>query len=117
MPDFLPRFEAEPIIGGGARSAELTLPGFVHDICSVVHPFALGSPAFVGFALCRFGLEWLSQPVFRPTSMLYRTPLEGVYLCSSSTPPGGGVHGMCGFHAAQLALRETAGHTENERPG
>jgi phytoene dehydrogenase-like protein len=52
------------------------------------------------------GAQTLGQLIFRPTSMLYRTPLEGVYLCSSSTPPGGGVHGMCGFHAAQMALAE-----------
>ena len=53
------------------------------------------------------GAHILRQLIFRPTRMLYRTPLKGVYLCSSSTPPGGGVHGMCGYHAAQLALRDS----------
>jgi phytoene dehydrogenase-like protein len=46
----------------------------------------------------------LSQFVFRPTWRQYGTPLKGVYLCSSATPPGGGVHGMCGYNAAQMAL-------------
>lgn len=48
----------------------------------------------------------LRQFFLRPTRTQYRTPLRGVYLCSSSTPPGGGVHGMCGYHAARLALAE-----------
>jgi phytoene dehydrogenase-like protein len=48
----------------------------------------------------------LSQLLFRPTRRQYRTSAPNVYLCSSSTPPGGGVHGMCGFHAAHLALRD-----------
>lgn len=44
------------------------------------------------------------QVFLRPTARLYSTPLRGVFLCSSSTPPTGGVHGMCGYHAARRAL-------------
>jgi phytoene dehydrogenase-like protein len=51
------------------------------------------------------GAATLLQFVLRPTWRRYGTPLRGVYLCSSSTPPGGGVHGMCGYWAAQRALR------------
>jgi phytoene dehydrogenase-like protein len=52
------------------------------------------------------GAALLSQLFFRPTASMYRTPIQGVYLCSSSTPPGAGVHGMCGFFAAEAALME-----------
>lgn len=54
--------EAQPTIGGGARSSESTLPGFLHDTCSAVHPLALGSPFFRGLPLSRFGLEWIQPP-------------------------------------------------------
>jgi phytoene dehydrogenase-like protein len=54
------------------------------------------------------GAAVLSQFFTRPVASLnpYRTPLGNVYICSSSTPPGGGVHGMCGYHAARTALAD-----------
>jgi phytoene dehydrogenase-like protein len=55
--------EANATIGGGARSAELTLPGFVHDVCSAVHPLAAGSPFFKTLALDRSGLAWIQPEI------------------------------------------------------
>jgi phytoene dehydrogenase-like protein len=52
-------FEARDTVGGGARTEELTLPGFLHDPCSAVHPLGAGSPAFSGMPLRRYGLDWL----------------------------------------------------------
>ena len=52
-------YEGAQTIGGGARSAELTLPGFLHDICSAVHPLAACSPCFEQFPLAAHGLEWV----------------------------------------------------------
>jgi len=54
--------EAADTIGGGARSAELTLPGFTHDVCSAIHPLALASPAFRRLPLNRFGVEFIQPP-------------------------------------------------------
>ncbi|HEY9534834.1 MAG TPA: NAD(P)-binding protein, partial [Mucilaginibacter sp.] len=53
--------EGKEIIGGGLTSAELTLPGFVHDVCSAVHPMALASPFFKTLPLAGFGLTYI-QP-------------------------------------------------------
>jgi len=51
------------------------------------------------------GANSLRQLFLRPTSRFYGTPVKGLFLCSASTPPGGGVHGMCGYHAATRALK------------
>ncbi|HEX3034447.1 MAG TPA: NAD(P)/FAD-dependent oxidoreductase [Thermodesulfobacteriota bacterium] len=61
-------FEAKKTVGGGARSAELTLPGFIHDICSAIHPLGIGSPFFGKLPLAEHGLEWVhpSAPLAHP---------------------------------------------------
>jgi len=60
--------EAQNTIGGGTRSAELTIPGFVHDVCSAVHPMAVASPFFRGLPLAAHGLEWIepATPLAHP---------------------------------------------------
>jgi phytoene dehydrogenase-like protein len=55
-------YEAAPTAGGGARSAELTLPGFSHDPCSAIHPTALASPFLRSLDLARLGVEWVHSP-------------------------------------------------------
>jgi len=55
--------EAKSTVGGGMRSAEMTLPGFVHDVCSAIHPLGVGSPFFRELPLKDFGLEWIEPPV------------------------------------------------------
>jgi phytoene dehydrogenase-like protein len=54
--------EAQTTLGGGLRSAELTLPGYTHDVCSAVHPLAISSPFFRSLALGELGLEWVQPP-------------------------------------------------------
>ena len=54
--------EGKDTIGGGTRSAELTLPGYVHDVCSAIHPLGVASPFFRGLPLADHGLEWVFPP-------------------------------------------------------
>jgi phytoene dehydrogenase-like protein len=54
--------EAADTVGGGARSAELTLPGFVHDVCSAIHPLGVASPFFRTLPLTEHGVEWIEPP-------------------------------------------------------
>ena len=55
-------YEANETIGGGSRSAELTLPGFIHDTCSAIHPLGIGSPFFKTLPLEQYGLQWIQPP-------------------------------------------------------
>lgn len=70
--------EAQPTLGGGTRSAELTLPGYVHDACSAVHPMAAASPAFAGMPLAEHGLRWIhpDAPLAHPLEDGAATVLE-----------------------------------------
>jgi phytoene dehydrogenase-like protein len=69
-----------------------------------MHPNYIGGDINVGAATLR-------QMLFRPTVRWdqYSTPDPSIYLCGSATPPGGGVHGMCGQYAARSALRHVFG--------
>lgn len=84
-------------------------PGFRDCIIarSVMSPADLErhNPNLVGGDI-NGGIADLAQMFLRPTMRMYTTPAEGLYLCSASTPPGGGVHGLCGYHAARVALRK-----------
>jgi phytoene dehydrogenase-like protein len=93
------------------RQIDRFAPGFTKRIIArrISSPAQLEAmnPNLVGGTITG-GANHLWQLIARPTLSLvpYRTPKKGVYLCSSSTPPGGGVHGMCGFHAANAVLRD-----------
>ncbi|HYC84486.1 MAG TPA: NAD(P)/FAD-dependent oxidoreductase, partial [Chryseosolibacter sp.] len=63
--------EGKPTVGGGLRTAELTLPGFKHDICSAIHPLAIASPLFSAFPLKAFGLDYI------PPTLAAGHPFEG----------------------------------------
>ena len=74
--------EANSEIGGGVRSAEMTLPGFVHDTCSAIYPMAACSPCFEMFPLAEYGLEWVypdvpaAHPLDDGTAVLLERSIE-----------------------------------------
>ncbi|MFZ0547836.1 MAG: NAD(P)/FAD-dependent oxidoreductase [Candidatus Promineifilaceae bacterium] len=86
-------------------------PGFRDTILGrhtfTAHELQHYNPNYIGGDI-NGGVQDLAQLFTRPLPQLnpYSTPLKGVYLCSSSTPPGGGVHGMCGYFAAKSALKD-----------
>jgi phytoene dehydrogenase-like protein len=91
------------------RQIERFAPGF-RDL---VDGRAVTTPAQIEASNANFaggdiasGVVDLGQMFTRPTWRNYATPVKGLYICSASTPPGVGVHGMCGYWAAQLALRQ-----------
>jgi phytoene dehydrogenase-like protein len=81
--------EAQETIGGGVRSAALTLPGFVHDVCSAVHPLAVASPWFRALPLAARGLEWIHPDVPHPLD-------GGTAAVLDSPPPCVGLSGALG---------------------
>ncbi|MFH8666829.1 phytoene desaturase family protein [Streptomyces anulatus] len=89
-------------------------PGFTDSIVAQRglsgRDYAAYNPNYVGGDIATGAID-LRQTVFRPVPRWdpYRTPLPGVYLCSAATPPGPGVHGMCGLLAARSALRREFG--------
>jgi phytoene dehydrogenase-like protein len=92
------------------RQMERFAPGFRDKILArhqfSTRTFEAYNPNYVGGDITG-GVTDLGQLFTRPVARLvpYATPAKGIYICSSSTPPGAGVHGMCGFFAARAALR------------
>jgi phytoene dehydrogenase-like protein len=88
-------------------------PGFrdvvISRVCQTAAGTAEANPNHVGGDISG-GMATLRQTIFRPTVRWdnYGTGVPGVYLCSASSPPGGGVHGMCGYWAARTALKDLA---------
>lgn len=101
------------------NQVERFAPGF-KDCIVARHSFNTAqmeayNPNYIGGDINGGVINW-RQLYTRPAVRIspYSTPLQGIYICSSSTPPGGGVHGMCGYHAARKALKDVFGLTLNK---
>lgn len=92
------------------RQIERFAPSFRKHILHIHAMHAMNfqeyNPNYVGGDI-NAGVQDIRQLFTRPVAQIdpYKTPIKGVFLCSSSTPPGGGVHGMCGYHAAKSAYK------------
>jgi phytoene dehydrogenase-like protein len=93
------------------RQIERFAPGFMDTILA---RHSMNTQAMEAFSAnyvggdINSGAQTITQLFTRPSYSLtpYRTAVDGMYLCSSATPPGGGVHGMSGFHAAETAIKD-----------
>ena len=107
----VPNGSTEDMTAAIEQQVERFAPGFRGRILARAtrHAAAMETynPNYVGGDI-NGGVQDLLQHFTRPSLSLtpYRTPARGIYLCSSSTPPGGGVHGMCGHYAGQTVLRD-----------
>jgi phytoene dehydrogenase-like protein len=107
----VPHASGEDMTGRIEAQIERYAPGFRDRILARSTKTALEmelyNPNYIGGDI-NAGVQDLRQQFTRPVSRLvpYSTPRRGLYLCSSSTPPGGGVHGLCGYYAARAALRD-----------
>src|SRR5947209_1629514 len=103
----VPNGTQQSMLAAIENEIERFAPGFRDCILarSVMSPVDLEkhNPNMVGGDIGG-GAATIDQLFFLPTASMYKTPARGVYLCSSSTPPGAGVHGMCGYFAAEAAL-------------
>ena len=110
----VPNGSTEDVSERITAQVERFAPGFrdviVDQHVTTAAGFERYNPSYVGGDISA-GSHAGTQLVLRPWPALdpYRTPVDGVFLCSAATPPGGGVHGMCGVHAARSALRHLAG--------
>ena len=106
----VPNGSTADMTGAIEGQIERFAPGFREHILArhtmTAHDYERYNPNYVGGDI-NGGAQDVRQLFTRPVARLdpYRTPLPNLFLCSSATPPGGGVHGMCGYHAARSVLR------------